>query len=179
MIARIAPALLVVALVGCTALGLYPRTLELPRESIERALAARMPYTQRYAGLVEIELTRPRVALAAESNRIATTFDVSLRTPFGRSTRGLWTLSGVPRYDAESQSVRLDGATVDALELDALPASLAAEVKRLAERIAREVLAERALYTLKPEDLRFAGGALEPVELRVVGDRLVVPLRPR
>lgn len=164
---------------GCTALGLYPRSVDLSRESIERSLAARMPYKRTFAGLVDIELVNPRVALSPETKRLASTFDVTVRTPIGRALTGTWTLSGVPRFDAATRSVRLDAPVVDALGFEGLPAGLAGELRRVADRIARETLAEQPVYTLKPDDLRFGGAELEPIEVRVERDRIVVPLRPR
>ena len=172
--------LVLVLCTGCASLGLYPRSMEFTRDAIEKKLAERMPMRRTYLGIIDLELSNPRVAMLTERARVATTFDAVLRIPFlPKPLTGTSTLSGVPRYDASSRSVVLGAAALDAIAIEGVPERLAGQLRALADTLAQEALADRPLHTLKPDDLRFAGTELEPGPVRITGDRLVVELRPR
>jgi hypothetical protein len=166
------------ATAGCSAL--LPRLLMFSAEQLAAKLAERMPFKRTFYGLLDLELDKPRVALDEKDGRVATLFDATLRTPLStRAYSGAVKLSGAPRYEADSRSVMLGAARVELLNFDGVPGSLNRQLQDLATTLAQEVLDRRPLYTLKPEDLRFAGVQLNPSGVRIAGDRLVVDLAPR
>ena len=175
------PWLLVLVLcTGCASLGLYPHSVEFTRDAIEKKLAERMPMRRTSLGIIDLELSNPRVAMLTDKARVATTFDAVLRIPLlPKPLTGTSTLSGVPRYDASSRSVVLGVPAIDALAIEGVPERLASQLRALADDLAQEALADRPLHTLKPDDLKFGGTELEPGPVRITADRLVVDLRPR
>jgi len=168
----------VVAAAGCQALA--PRSVSFTAAEIEARLARRMPLRRSIAGLVELELARPVVVLEQATQRLATTFDLSLRLPLLlRDTAGQVTFSGIPRYDAASRSISLVQGAVDRVSVDGLPVALASRLRELATRVAEDQFARGPLYTLEPDQTRFGGMELNPTAVRIEGERLVVDLAPR
>lgn len=131
-------------------------------------------------GVLDIELTRPRLALDPMQNRLATLFDATIRVPLtGRAYIGAIGISGVPRYESGMRSILLGSARLDVLELDGLSPTLAKQVREMANALAPEVFDRTPLHTFKPEDLRFGAVTLDPRSIRMSADRLIVELAPR
>jgi len=169
--------------IGCAVLtacaALLPSTLSFSAPELESKLAERMPFRRNVLGLFDIELTRPKIALDATEQRITASFDLDLRsTLVARNFPGMIRFSGVPRYDAPTRSVMFEQARVDALELDGISRAVRDRLNEFASLLAKDVLDRRALYTLRPDQLRWAGVTLNPRAVRILGDQLVIDLVP-
>ncbi len=167
--------------IGCAILmacaALLPSTLRFSTFELESKLTERMPFRRNVLGLFDVELTRPRIALDATEQRIFASFDLDLRsTLVHRNFPGIIRFSGVPRYDATTRSVMFEQARVDALELEGISRAVRDRLNELASLLAKDVLDRRALYTLRPEQLRWAGVDLNPRGVRILGDQLVIDL---
>lgn len=149
------------ALTGCAGLG-GPRTVVLGEPEIERWLTRRFPQDRRVMELVDVTLSRPRVRLLPERNRLATEIEVRAADRlFGRATTGLLALDYALRFEPSDGSVRLTQVNVQQLRLDALSPSVPMPVQRLAGILAEKLLDDAAIWSLKPDELRTfrAGGA--------------------
>ncbi len=164
-------------LAACAAL--LPESIGFTAAELEARLAERMPLRRNILGLFDLELTRPTVGLDASDQRVTATFDMAVRTTLStRVLPGMIRLSGIPRYDGVATAIMLDQARVDAFELDGVPRALRDRLNEAASLVAKDVLDRRPFYTLRPEQLRWGGVTLTPRGVRIVGDRLVVDLRP-
>ncbi len=162
-------------LVACTAL--LPDTLGFSAAELETRLAERMPFRRQLLGLFELELAHPKIALDANEQRITARFTLNVRTTLGsRIYPGAIHFSGTPRYDAPTRSVMFDQARVDALELEGISRAVRDQLNEIASLVAKDVLDRRPLYTLKPDQLRWAGVTLTPKGVRIVADRLLIDL---
>ena len=74
-------ALVPLALAGCSALQTGPRHLDISEAQLLSRIAARFPVKQRYLGLFEVTLERPRLRLLPEENRLGTEVDYLLGLP--------------------------------------------------------------------------------------------------
>lgn len=159
---------------------LLPRSYGFTVEELQSRLSQRMPYKKTILGVLDVELTRPRLALDPLQNRLSTLFDATVRAPLaGRVYQGAIKLSGVPRYEGSSRSIMLGAARLDVLDLDGLSPALAKQLRELANALAPEVFDRTPLHTFKPEDLRAGGVMLDPQGIRMSADRLIVDLAPR
>lgn len=173
---RLATALALTLLSASCAL-LVPGSIGFTAAELEAKLAERLPVRRTLLGLFDVELARPQIALDATLGRISAGFDLGLRTPL--STRVLTRtvrFSGTPRYDAPTQSIMLEHTRVEQFNLDGLPQGMRERMVELGSLLAKNMLEQRPLYTLKPEQLRWAGIALSPRGMRIVGDRLLIEL---
>lgn len=131
-------------------------------------------------GVFELELSNPAVRLDEAKNRVATVFDASLRVRgVPRAYTGRAGLSGLPRYDAERRAFFLADASVEELEIDGLPRSVASQLRGLAQTLAPDLFETTPLYALRPGDGRLFGSELTATGIRIVGDRLTVDLAPK
>lgn len=170
--------LLACALAACSAF--LPQTYGFSVAELQARLAQRMPYKKTMLGVLDIELTRPRLALDPAHNRLATLFDATVRAPLaGRTYSGAIGISGVPRYESGTRSILLGAARLDVLELDGLSPTLARQVREMANALAPEIFDRTPLHTFKPEDLRFGAVTLDPQGIRMSAERLIVDLAPR
>lgn len=166
------------AATGCQAIA--PRSVSFTNAELASMLARRMPLRRSVRGILELELSQPVVALQEEQQRLAVTFDLSLRSAFLPGERtGQLTFSGIPRYDASSRSISLVEGAVDRLSVDGLPATLAGRLRELASRIAEDQFARNPIHTLDPDKTRFGSLDLNPTAVRIEAGRLVVELAPR
>jgi hypothetical protein len=165
---------------GCAALGLHPREAAFSLADMQSRLEKRFPWKKTFLGVIELELTNPKLALAPDRNRIAVAFDTATRSPLAnRPFLGRATLSGVPRYEPNERAFYLAEPRFDALELEGVPSGIAAELRRIADGIAADALAGVPLHTLKPEDTRYYGTEMTARAIRVERDRVVVELQPK
>lgn len=166
-------------LAACTALGLYPRERSFTAAEIQERLARRFPWRKSFA-LVDVELANPLVRLDDAGGRLGTTFDATLRSPLLREGLiGKLSVSGIPRYAAETRAFVLGDLRVDALDFPRLPRGVSEEIRRLAGGIASELLGDAPIYTLRPEDGRYLGAELEPESVRIENERLVLRVKPK
>jgi Protein of unknown function (DUF1439) len=164
---------------ACTPVWLLPREHSLSLDDIQRRLARRFPWKKSFLGLFELELVNPVAALDETKGRVASSFDVTLRTKLSsRVFAGKAILSGVPRYDERERSFFFAEPTIDQLDFDGLPRAFADQLRELAAVLAPDVTQGLALHTLRPEDTKIMGTEMTAKSIRVERDRLVVELAP-
>lgn len=162
----------VATLAGCS--GLLPQSYGFTATELQARLAQRMPY-RKTLGVFEIELNQPQLTLDAGANRMATAFAATLRSPFRKPAIGVFSISGVPRYEGSTRSIMLGATRVDALQFDGVPR----ELTSLIREIANGLVADLPLHTFKAEELRVGAIELNPQAIRMTPDRLIVDLAPR
>lgn len=158
-------------LTACAALG--PSRLEFTPSQLEARLAKRLPLKKTYFGLIDLEVTNPRIALRSAEKRVLTTLDAKLASSLAnRTLNGTIAISGVPRYDPAQRAIFADSPRVEKLDLAGVPPALNDQLKRVAELLAKEILAERPLATLSPEQLKLGFVEVAPKSIDVLDDRI-------
>lgn len=175
----LAGTLLAVAATGCTTL-FAPRSIEVPQARIEQWVAARLPYSTRLADVFDVTVAVPRLRLLPEANRVAADVAVSLDEPLLRlAWRGSVTLAAGLRFEVADNSVRLTNVQVERLQLNGLPPALKSRVEQAGARLADALLRDRAVYTLRPQDVQaMQAYGQHPGELRVTASGLLITLVP-
>jgi Protein of unknown function (DUF1439) len=156
---------------------LVPGSIGFSAPELEAKLAERLPLRRTFHGLFDVELDRPKIGLDATEGRISAGFDLGLRSALSaRVLTGSVRFSGTPRYDVATQSIMLERARIEQLDLVGVPQGMRDRLIELAALVARDVIEQRPLYTLKPEQLRWAGMPLAPRGIRIANDRLLIDL---
>jgi hypothetical protein len=172
-------------LTGCALLPVFVRDVSLSYGELTERLSKRFPMERNIADFLSVTLMRPRVSAVADTStapspapgaaarpamRLAITVDLEVKLPslLNKSQRSLWgsmTLSGVPRFDAQSRSVQIDDAKLDRVRVD-----------NMATQLAKEYLEAKPIYTLSPEQTERLGLKSPATSLvfDVQPDRLVV-----
>lgn len=148
------------------------------REQIEAAVAERFPVRYPVAGLVELAVQAPRIALRPERNRLNAAMDVEAGGPaLRRRYAGLLDVDFGLRYEASDRTLRATDLQVNQLAFPDLRPDAAALLSQAAPQLAREALREVVLHTLRPQDLAVPDGlGLQPGAITVTARGLAVEL---
>lgn len=172
------------ALVACSLLascaGLVgPRQVELPLHKLQAGIERRFPLNNRALELFDVQLTRPRLSLIPETNRVALTMDASIAPPFLRkSWTGNLAMSGRLYVDAARGQVLMAEPRVDRFAIDGMDESRQRQMTKVANLLADQLVREMPVYSFRPEDLRFAGVRFVPTAITATRSGLVVSAEP-
>jgi hypothetical protein len=162
---------------GCGGFG--PRTVELPQARLQELVARHFPVDKRLLDVIDLTLDSPRVGLQPEANRISV--EVALRAngggPIQTRLSGSLLVSEGLRFEPSDNTVRLVDVQVERFVIDGLPASWQRQLDRLGKPLARGLLEDQVLYTLRPKDLAaLEGRGLRPGDLRVTASGVEITL---
>jgi hypothetical protein len=165
-------------LASCASLS-GPRRIELSEARLQAGLERRFPLHNRMLELFDVRLTGPRLAILPQSDRVALTMNVSVAPPFLRqSWDGTMTLSGHLYVDAARSGVFMADAHVDRFDVQGMDGGRANDLGRAADVLMNQLVRDVAVYSFRPEDLRYAGTQFVPTRLDTVSGALVVTVEP-
>lgn len=175
-------ALAVAALAGAGCNGaLGPRSVTLSLEQMQDKVSARFPRRYPLAGLAELNLQAPRLALRPEQNRINVVMALEVTGPvLRRAHTGSLDVDFALRYEPTDQTLRATDLQVRALQIDGLPAQVSQLLAGLGPAPAQQALREVVLHQLQPRDLAVAERlGLQPGRITVTPRGLEIELLPR
>ena len=157
-----------------------------PRHKISAAklhegLSARFPVRLGLQGLLEVEVSAPRLHLLPARNKLGAALVVQAS---GRQLRrvhaGEVDVAFALRYDAADQVVRAHQLEVLEFRWPGLPAETAQALQALLPAMAREAVGEVVLHRFSPSELALADSmGFEPEKFTVVDDGLLIEFGPR
>lgn len=173
-------ATLLATVILCGCIGLFgPRSVEIPLQRLQASLDKKFPLTQRPLALIEIQLSNPKLALQADTNRMSATMDASVAPVFtSRVWRGTFTLLGLLQLDSARRAVMLAQPQIEQITLDGIDPAVSAQVARGAGILAAQIMRDTPLYTFGPEDFRYGGTNFIPTKLTTTASGLVVTFDP-
>lgn len=152
----------------------------LTRQELQTELDKRFPATLRYAEVVSVQLSHPRLVLDEASNRITTHVDARLTNALLPSppVDGKLALNSGIRYDASRRAVLLDNPTVQQVEVAGM-GPYREQLNAIGAVVAQQLLKDYPIYTFKPEELRVGGKEMEPGAITVGKDEVRVEVKQR
>jgi len=158
-------AVISILLAGCGGLG-GPRTLHVGEAELQARLMRHFPLQRRLLGLLDLQLSAPRLRLLPQANRLATAFDFTVGSQLnGRRRSGQIEVEYGLRYDADGAAIRLVQPRI--LRLDT-GAGDAARLPEPAQELVEAALDGMALYRVPPERLKhLRASGLQPGALSV------------
>ncbi len=152
-----APLMVAVLLAACAAL-IGPRQVELPQERLQRDLDHKFPIHHRVLGVFDVELSQPRLAVLAENNRVALSFDLTVTPLLARQAwHGSMAISGRVRVDSPRNAIYIADAHVDRFVLDNIDEGKRNQLASVANLLSDKLIKDVPVHTFKPEELRYAG----------------------
>ncbi len=169
-----------VALTACVG-GFGPRTIVLSQDRLQEMVARRFPVDKRVLDAIDLTLDSPRVGLQPDLNRISV--EVALRASGGSAIAarlaGSLLVSEGLRFEPSDNTIRLVDVRVERFVIDGLPSSWQRQLDRLGKPLARGLLEDQVLYTLRPKDVAaLEGRGLRPGDLRVTSSGIEITLQP-
>ncbi|MCS0584929.1 DUF1439 domain-containing protein [Massilia pinisoli] len=176
---KAALALAATGLLASCASMIGPRRIELLQARLQAGLERRFPLRNRMLQLFDVQLTRPRLAILSETDRVGLTLDVHVAPPFMRqSWDGTLALSGHLVLDNARNAVVLSATHVDRFDVDGMDSDRVRELGRAADVLVNQLLRDMPVYSFHPEDLRYAGVQFLPTRLETAPGALFVTLEP-
>jgi hypothetical protein len=169
------------ASLGCAGLG-GPPTVTLSERELAALLTQSLPVDRRLAEVFDVTLSRPRLRLLPERNRLAAEIAVQARERvLGVAWRGTLDFDAALRWEPRDHSVRLAQVRVNDLRSDgAMPDAATRGAERLAGAIVERVIEDLSLYALpaeRAEPLRRNG--LAPGAVTVTPRGVEITFAPR
>ena len=152
----------------------------LTRQELQTELDKRFPATLRYAEVVSVQLSHPRLVLDEASNRITTHVDARLTNALlpAPPVDGKLALNSGVRYDPARRAVLLDNPTVQQVDVTGM-AQYREQLNAIGAVVAQQLLKDYPIYTFKPEELRVGGKEVEPGAITVGKDEVRVEVKQR
>ncbi len=145
-------------LLGCAQV-LGERTLLITEDELQGKLATLFPLQKQVLEVFNFTLDVPTVTLLPDSQRVATHMDVTVQDRLqGREYRGAMDASFALRFDANTQSLRLQHVSIDNLRFDGISAKAQQTLSQWGPMIAHDKLEGQTIYRFKPDDLARADG---------------------
>lgn len=156
--AKIAAPLMIAALLSACAGLIGPREVELPQERLQSSLERKFPLHQRVLGVLEVELSHPRLSVLPENDRVALAIDLGVSTLLARqSWHGSMLVSGRLRVDSARNAIYIADAHVDRFIVDNMDEGKQQQLASVANLLSDKVIRDVPVHTFRPEDLRYAG----------------------
>ncbi|OGG44184.1 MAG: DUF1439 domain-containing protein [Candidatus Handelsmanbacteria bacterium RIFCSPLOWO2_12_FULL_64_10] len=175
---RILIVLAALSLSACASL-LGPRDVEFPLAKLQASLNNKFPFNNRYLALFDVNVSKPKLALQPDTNRVVTTMDASIAPPFMKSTwQGSFTISSALQFDAARNAIVLVDPRMEKMEMAGIDPGYSRQIAKLGGLLAEEILNGATLYTVPPEQLRYAGVSFLPSKISARSDSLVVTFDP-
>ncbi|GAB1385069.1 hypothetical protein MASR1M59_02170 [Melaminivora sp.] len=165
---------------GCASAG--PPRYSVRLAELQQALAGRFPRSYPLAGVLELQLHTPQLALRPERDQLNAVIALQANGLLlqGRQPQGLLDVDFGLRYEASDRSLRTDRVQVNTLRLQGLPAGLSQQLSRHGASLAAKALDGLVLHQLRPSDLALADGlGVQPGPIRVTAQGLTVEFVPR
>jgi hypothetical protein len=156
-----------------------PRRVELSQSRLQAGLERRFPLRNRMLELFDVQLTRPRLAIMPETDRVGLSLDVSVSPPFLRqSWNGTLAMSGHLVLDNVRNAVVLSATHVDSFDVEGMDGNHVRDLGRAADLLVNQLMRDMPVYTFHPDDLRYAGVQFVPTRLETAPGALFVTLEP-
>jgi hypothetical protein len=148
---------------------------------LHAALSARFPVRLGLAGLLELQVSAPRLLLLPPRNQLGASLVVQASGPALQAVPpGEMDLMFGLRYEAADRTLRADHLEVRDLRLPGAPPETLQAMRAMLPKLARDVVGDIVLHKFSPRELALADTmGFEPEQVKVVEDGLVVLFAPK
>jgi hypothetical protein len=148
------------ALSGCAGL-VDPSKITLSPRELDQWLDSRFPLDRRVLEVFDVTLSRPRLRLQPERDRLGTVLDVDVRERLlGGRWQGRIDFDAALRWEPRDRSIRLAQVRVQDFTLDRARDGARSEAERLGGAVVERVIEDLPIYALeaqRAERMRVAG----------------------
>jgi len=176
-----AAALAAVALAAHAGYNIWTGEYTFTRDELQQALDKRFPATLRYAQVVSVQLSHPRLVLDEAANRVTTQVDAQMSNALVPTppVNGTLALNSGIRYDAARRAVLLDNPTVQDVQVQGVDPQYGQQLNAIGAVVARELLRDYPIHTFGPDELRVGGKEVVPGAITVAGDGIRVQVNTK
>lgn len=150
------------------------------QQELQTVISREFPRTLIYKQLFEVTLSNPRLRMNPQSNRLISIVDVRIdnKLVMPKSVNGTISMSSTLKYDAATQSIRLEQPLVEKVEFNGLPPQFAAQLNAIGNVTAEQILKNYPIYNFKPEQLELNGKRFEPGAITIVDNGIKIDIKP-
>lgn len=162
-----------------------PKSVTVSEQQLAQAITSQFPFGSTMLEVLDVVVSTPRITLDPATNRINTSFDLTvapnslLGLLIDKTYKGGIDMSYGLRFEPSDNSVRMTDVRVSRLTMEGTPDKLKRPLEKLGPSLAQRVLKDFSLYRLRPEDLLAAEGyGYKPGVFSVVPGGLSIMLDP-
>ncbi len=164
-------------LYGCAIMG--NRTVNISEAQLQKRLNERLAVPFSLLKIFDVNLSNSTVRFDSKTGRMVTSLDTSLTSALSSKVlAGKLDISGKLRFDAMTNSIVLDDAKVESLNLDGLGSKYGEFFNLIAQKLGGEMLNGLPLYTVKPQDLSVGSTQYSPKDMQITDKGLQITLSP-
>lgn len=155
-----------------------PARITVPLDLLQTEVARRFPVRYPVAGLVNLDLSAPRLGLLPQQNRLRAEMPVNAAGPaLGQPQKGSFTVDFALRYEHSDRSLRAHQLKVYRFRFPGLRAEAVELLNQYAPALAEQSLREVVLYQLPTQEATMADMlGLRPGRITVTDQGLQVEL---
>lgn len=155
-----------------------PRQISMTTQQLQAAVGSKFPKPFPVAGLLQLQLQAPALAMLPQTNQIRAVLPAQLSGPVLQQTfQGQLDVSFGLRYVAADRTLRAHRVVVNGLQIADAPPALADMLATYAPRLGEQVLESMALHQFADKDLALADTiGLQPGAITVTAKGLTMEL---
>jgi hypothetical protein len=152
----------------CQVFPFVPDHYTFTEHEAQNAVERKFPYQRNFGQLLSADLTHPVLMLHPETNSVTIALNANFQSPLLRHpASGSFAVNSQLEYDPARYAVVLRDPKLERIDLGDLSGEDAQQLNAAASVLATQLLNHYPIYTLKPEQLSFAGVTYQPGEIRV------------
>ena len=162
---------------GCSGKSL-PSSFSVSSAKLQNMLAQRFPKQYPVAGLLQIQLQTPQLAMLPERNALNAVMDARLSGPVLKEAfQGQFNLDFALRYEPTDRTLRAHQIKVNSLQMQGLAPAMGEMLATYANALAEQALGQVVLYQLQDKDLALVDAMnMQPGAITVTADGLTVAM---
>jgi hypothetical protein len=166
---------IVIGLSGCAS----DRIVNVSDIQIQEMLNKKLALPISVLKIFDVNLTNSQVRFDKNTGRMMTSLDTNMSSNLiGKKIAGKLGISGKLRFDPNSQSIVLDDTKIEQLTFEGAGGKYNELFNALSNNLGGDLLNGIALYTIKPEELKFHGTQYMPKDLQITDHGLQLTLSP-
>uniref|UniRef100_E6QRZ8 DUF1439 domain-containing protein n=1 Tax=mine drainage metagenome TaxID=410659 RepID=E6QRZ8_9ZZZZ len=160
-------------LAACSAI-LLPSSYTFTAGEMQEQLAKKFPVEKNYLQIVSLTLTHPQVSLQPDQKRIVLQFDADAVILGQPGLHGYTRVSSGLAYNPADKTIVLKNPKLESQHIDGVSKNLAQLVEQITAVTVHDRLDGVAVYTFTPNQLHLLGAHIEPENIDITAQGVVL-----
>lgn len=157
--------------------NIWTNEYTISKSELQQALSQKFPRNVGDRNTIQMQLSNPRLNLDAAQNRFVITLDTVIAGPLlEKPIHGTITVSSGIQYDPNRLAVTLFNPSIDKTAFADVDSQTNQQISLFSNMLVQQMLNNYAVYTFKPEQLKFAGQSYQPTSITVEQEQIKVQM---
>lgn len=158
--------------------NIWTNEYTISKPELQQALSEKFPRNVGDRNTIQMQLSNPVLSLDAAQNRFVIALDTVIAGPLlQKPIHGAITVSSSIQYDPNRLAVTLLNPSIDKTVFTDVDSQTNQQISLFSNMLVQQLLNNYAVYTFKPEQLKFAGQSYQPTSITVEPDQIKVQMK--